>query len=160
MATTASSPLTPIQRAALDDAEGTKARLLEAQEHLYHALRRPQPTRERRWAADVSGELAAAVNSIHAHREEVERSEGLYAELLRDAPWAAPRLRQFAAQLKRIEAEAVDLQVEVARVEAGDLQALGPVRADAERLLLAVRDLLNKEADIIYERFRDVGAWD
>jgi len=160
MAATTSSPLTAIQKAALRDAEGTKLRLLEAQDHLYHALRRPQPARERRWAADVARELEAAVGSIHAHREEVERHEGLYAELLREAPWVAPRVRQFAAQLKRIEAEALDLQVEVARIQAGDLHALGTVRGDAERMLFAVRDLLNKEADIVYERFKDVGVGD
>jgi hypothetical protein len=160
MGTTESSPLTPIQEAALRGAEGTKVRLLDAQEHLYRALRRPQPARERRWAGEVARELAAALRSIHAHRAEVERREGLYAELLREAPWVAPRVRQFAAQLKRIEAEAVDLQIELARVEAGDLQAVGAVRADAERLLHSVRDLLNKEADIVYERFNEPGVGD
>jgi hypothetical protein len=152
--------LTGAQESAIRRAERTQVGLLEAQEHLYAALRRPQPARERRWAEVVGKELAAALGALRDHRLEVEGDRGLYAEVARDAPWAVQRIRQASAQLRRIEAEIVDLQVEAARVEAGDLQALPAIRADAERMLLMLRDLLNKEADLIYERFRDIGAGD
>ncbi len=54
----------------------------------------------------------------------------------------------------------VDLQIELARVGAGDLQAMGAVRSDGERALLALRDLLTQEADLIYERFNEPQALD
>lgn len=160
MVTPASSALTGGHERAVKASERTQSALLKAQEHLYTALRRPQPTRERQWAELVGRELAAALSALRDHRLEVEGSKGLYAELMRDAPWVAPRIRQVGAQLSRLEAEAVDLQIEVARAEAGDLQAIGVVRADAERLLLSLRDILNKEADLIYERFNQPPAID
>ena len=155
-----SPALTSAQESAIRRAEQTQNGLLVAQEHLYAALRRPQPARERRWAEAVSRELAAALAALREHRLEVEGEQGLYAEIARDAPWAVHRIRQVSAELRRIEAEIVDLQIEVARVEGGDLQALPAIRSDAERMLLMLRDVLNKEADLIYERFRDVGAGD
>lgn len=160
MTGTPSAPLTAAQEAAIGGAGRTQHGLLLAQDALLAALRRPQPTRERKWAELVSQELAKVVDALREHRLEVERADGLYAEILRDAPWAQPRLRQLGAQLRRLEAEAADLQVEVRRVEEGDLQALPAIRHDAERLLLSLQDLLSKEADLIYERFNQPGAGD
>lgn len=148
------------QQAALSGASRTTEGLLTAQDALLAALRRPQPGRERDWAALVGQELAKVAAALRDHRLEVERAEGLYAEILRDAPWTQPRLRQLGAQLRRLEAEAADLQVEVRRVEEGDLQALPAIRHDAERLLAGVRELLSKEADLIYERFEQPPAAD
>lgn len=160
MGTPESPTLTGVQENAVRASERTQNALLKAQEHLYMALRRPQPTRERRWAELVGRELAAALSALRDHRLEVEGRAGLYAELMRDAPWFAPRIRQIASQLSRLEAEAIDLQIEVARAGAGDFQAIGGVRADAERLLFSLRDILNKEADLIYERFNQPAALD
>ena len=145
---------------ALGHAEETRSGLLEAQELLYRALRRPQPMRERRWAAAVSTALGRALEALRNYRLQVEGQQGLYAELLRDAPWAAPTVRQLGAQLNRIEAEAVDLQIEVARVEAGDFQAVHGIRGEAERVMLSLREALNREADLIYERFNEPAALD
>jgi hypothetical protein len=152
--------LTGQQTNALERAERTQSALLDAEAHLYAALRRPQPLRERRWAETVATEVAAALAALRSHRLEVERPEGLYAELQREAPWTVARLRQVGAQLRRLESEIVDLQIELARVEAGDLQGLPHIRADAERMLFGLRDLLSKEADLIYERFREPAALD
>ena len=148
------------QRSAIRGAERTQDALLKAQEHLFAALRRPQPTRERRWADTVATELSAAVARLREHRLEVEGPSGLYAELLRDAPWTQSRLRQLAAQLRRIEGEAVDLQAEVARVAGGDFESIAAIRSDAERMLLTLRDVLSKEADLIWERFNEPAALD
>ena len=160
MVTRASPSLTSGQESAVKASERTQNALLKAQEHLYTALRRPQPARERQWAELVGRELAAALSALRDHRLEVEGREGLYAELMLDAPWVASRIRLVASQLSRLEADAIDLQIEVARAEAGDLQAIGVVRADAERILLSLRDILNKEADLIYERFNQPAALD
>lgn len=156
----ASSSLTDAQESAIKGAERTQSALFRAQEHLYAALRRPQPARERHWAQAVGQELAAALAALRDHRVEVRGEEGLYAELRREAPWVQSRIRQIEAQLSRIEAEAVDLQIEVARVEAGDLQPVTLIRTEAEHLLLSLRDLLTKETDLIYERFNEPAALD
>lgn len=160
METGRSSSMDRGQESAVRGAERTQSSLLEAQEHLFVALRRPQPTRERRWAEMVSTELAAALGALRTHRLEVERPDGLYGEIRRDAPWSEARLRQIAAQLRRIESEIVDLQVETARVEAGDFESISAIRGDAERMLLSVRNLLSKEADLIWERFNEPVALD
>lgn len=160
METGRSSSMDRGQEAAVRGAERTQNALLKAQEHLFVALRRPQPARERRWAEMVGAELAAALAALREHRLEVEGPSGLYAELQRDAPWTQARLRQVGAQLRRIEAEIVDLQLETARVEAGDFQSITSVRSDAERMLLSLRDLLSKEADLIWERFNEPAALD
>lgn len=155
-----SSPADSAQRAAVEGAERTQDTLTKAQEHLFRVLRRPQPARERRWAEAVGSELAAAVAALREHRLEVERPDGLYAELRRDAPWVEPRIRQIAAQLRRIESEAIDLQIEVARVEGGDFDGISAIRSDAEHMLHTLRDLMGKEADLIWERFNEPGALD
>ena len=98
--------------------------------------------------------------ALREHRLEVEGPTGLYAEMLRDAPWTQSRLRQLAAQLRRIESEAVDLESEVARVAAGDFESISAVRSDAEWMLLSLRDILSKEADLIWERFNEPVALD
>ena len=154
------SPADTAQRAALKGAEKTQDALTAAQEHLFRVLRRPQPSRERRWAEAVQTELSAAVAALREHRLEVERQEGLYAELRRDAPWTEPRIRQIGAQLRRTEAEAADLQVQVARVMEGDFHALPAIRADAERMLRTLGDLMSNEADLIWERFNEPAALD
>jgi hypothetical protein len=155
-----STPMDAGQRSAVRGAERTQGALLQAQEHLFAALRRPQPTRERRWAEAVAAELSAAGARLREHRLEVEGPAGLYAELLRDAPWTQSRLRQLASQLRRIESEAVDLQSEVERVAQGDFESIAAVRSDAEWMLLSLRDILSKEADLIWERFNEPAALD
>lgn len=148
------------QEVAVRDAHRTQDALLAAQEHLFTALRRPQPSRERRWAETVGAELGSALAALRDHRLEVEGPSGLYAEIRRDAPWTEARLRQIAAQLRRIESEIIDLQIEAARVGAGDLQAIGTIRSDAERMLMSLRDVLSKEADLMWERFNEPAALD
>lgn len=160
MVSTESSRLTGAQQSALRGAERTQNNLLRAQEHLFSALRRPQPTRERQWAQAVGAELGAALAALRDHRLEVEEPAGLYAELQRDAPWVTPRIRQIAAQLRRIEAEAIDLQIEAARVEAGDFQAISTIRGEAERILLSLREMLTRESDLTWERFNEPSALD
>jgi hypothetical protein len=152
--------MTPGQQAAVHDAGQTEDALLAAQEHLYAALRRPQPMRERRWAAAVGEELAGAIEALQRHRQEVEGPGGLYEELANQAPWLLGRVKQLGAQLRRLEDESVDLQIEVARIEAGDLQGLPRMRSDAEHMLFTLRDLLHKEIDLIYEQFNQPAALD
>jgi hypothetical protein len=152
--------ITATQRASIDAATRSHDALELAERALLAALGRPQPTRERAWAERVARELSAASEAIEAHRRGVEGEHGLYGELRFEAPWLLGRVHQLSAQLARIQAEARDLASEVQRVIDGDLQGLGTIRADAERMLLSLRDLRAKETDLIFERFNEPVALD
>lgn len=148
------------QRGAVDAAEATRNALVEAREHLFRALARPQPGRERKWAERVWAELSVAREALGRHQKEVESGEGLYGELKVDAPRLLPRIDQLRAQLGRIVTEAEDLATEVDRVRQGDRQVLATIRYDAERMLSSLQDLMARENDIIYERFNEPPALD
>lgn len=160
MAANTKGGITAGQRSAVEGAGRTHSGILAAQDHLFAALGRPQPGREREWARAVGKRLEAARSAIADHRREVHGEDGLYRELREDAPWLLPRLTQLTSQLERIEREAADLAVEVHRVAEGDLGALPPIRREAEYMLISLRDLTSKETDLIYERFTDVAALD
>jgi hypothetical protein len=152
--------LTPEQRGAIEAAGESRNALVEAQEHLIKALGRPQPGRERRWAVKVADELRAARDALGRYRAEVESDEGLYGELQRDAPWLQARLHQFRNQLSRFDQEAAHLAQEVDRVTGGDTEALPAIRNDAEHMLVVLRDLFAREADLIWEQFNEPAALD
>jgi hypothetical protein len=156
----ATATITPAQRASIDAAARSHDALELAERALLAALGRPQPTRERAWAERVATELKAASEAIEAHRREVEGEHGLYGELRFEAPWLLARVHQLSAQLARIQAEARDLSDEVQRVIDGDMQGLSAIRADAERMLVSLRDLRSKETDLIFERFNEPVALD
>ena len=155
-------PRTPTaaQRGAIEAASASRNDLVEAQHHLLKALGRPQPGRERKWAQHVATELEAARRALQHYRAEVEGDEGLYAEVQRDSPWLIARVRQMQNQLQRITQESDHLQEEVERVVAGDVRALPAIRQDAERMLLVLRDLLAREADLLVEQFNEPAAQD
>jgi hypothetical protein len=134
--------------------------LRSAQDHLLKALGRAAPGRERDWAERVVAALAAARAAIKAHRDEVESEQGLYGELRFEAPWLLGRVRQLGNQLARLDSEARDLEIEVERVREGDVQGLGAIRGQAEVMLLSLRDLMAKEADLVWERFNEPVALD
>ena len=55
---------------------------------------------------------------------------------------------------------AVDLASEVGRVASGDLQAIAFTRADATDMLVSLRNVVSKEADLVCERFNEPDAAD
>lgn len=145
---------------SVEGAERSHRTVALAEKHLQAALRRPQPSRERAWAREVATQLAEGREALAAHRKEVEGPEGLYDELRFEAPWLLGRVSQLTNQLNRIEQEAGDLSAEVERVAEGDFQPLPYIRADAERMLLSLRDVLTKETDLMFERFNQPAALD
>src|SRR3970282_2732572 len=90
------------QRGAVDAAEPTRNALVEAREHLFRALARPQPGRERKWAERVWAELSVAREALARHQKEVESGEGLYGELKVEAPRLRPRVDPVRGQLWRV----------------------------------------------------------
>ncbi|GBD24583.1 hypothetical protein HRbin29_02265 [bacterium HR29] len=152
--------LTERQQRAIAQAAATKNALLEAQQHLQHALGLPQTGREQRWADRVARELEAARKALDAHKMEVRGPGGLYEELRFDAPWLIPRVDQLVAQMDRVERELADLATEIRHVQDGDLRGLHHIRHDAERALAMLRDLLAREGDLVYERFNEPAALD
>ncbi|GAB4332538.1 MAG: hypothetical protein Kow0010_18510 [Dehalococcoidia bacterium] len=143
--TTDRQSLTAAQASAIERAGRSHDVLAEAQRVLSTALGRPQPRREAKWAD---------------HRAQVVGPGGLYDEFRTEAPWLLGRVDQLAAQFGRVEREAEDLAREVERVRSGDLQNLPAIRADAERMLALLRDLLARETDLIYEQFNEPAALD
>lgn len=152
--------LTEAQQSAIQRAGESHGTLETAQQHLIKALGRAAPAREREWAARVSTELGEARRAIAAHRAEVEGQGGLYDELRFEAPWLLPRIQQLINQLKRLELEAEDLATEVERVRQGDLEPMHHIRAEAELIIRSLRDIMAKEADIVWERFNEPVALD
>lgn len=152
--------LTTSQRGAVKAAGVTRGALVDAREHLFRALARPQPGRERKWAQRVWDELSIAREALRQHQSEVESEEGLYGELKLDAPRLLPRVEQLRAQLGRIITEADDLAAEVDRVREGDRHGLATIRYDAERMLASLQELIARENDIIFERFNEPPALD
>jgi hypothetical protein len=124
------------------------------------ALGRAAPLRERAWARRVAEELNIARQCIAEHRAEVEGPDGLYDELRFEAPWLLARVQQLVNQLRRLEAEAEDLATEVNRVMEGDLEPLSRIRIEAELVLRSLREVMAKEADLVWERFNQPVALD
>jgi hypothetical protein len=152
--------MTAAQDAAVRDTSESHDALRQAENVLVRALARPQPFREARWAERVADAVMRLQAVLREHRLQVQGPGGLYDELRTEAPWLLPRLQQLTAQLRRLESEATDLAAEVVRVRDGDLQNVGAIRGDAERMLALLRDLVSREADLMYERFRDLAALD
>jgi hypothetical protein len=154
------SQLTEAQSKAVAAVGRSHSAIVEAQDHLFRALGRAQPARERQWARTVAADLEVARDAVRRHREEVQGPGGLYEEIQFEAPWLVPRVEQLVAQTVRVEAELADLARQVTRVAEGDLQPLGAIRGDAERALIMLRDLMAKETDLVFERFHEPVALD
>jgi hypothetical protein len=130
------------------------------QRALYRALGRPQPLRERKWAERVASALSEARDAIRRHRDEVVGDQGLYDELRFEAPWLLRRIDDLDAELREIEDEAAQLSARLERVQAGNLDRVGDIRQAAERIFAHLRDVLAREADLIWERFNEPSAID
>lgn len=152
--------LTEGQAGAITRAGASKEVLEQAQSVLYRALGRPQPLRERKWAERVASALADARAAIRSHRDEVVGEGGLYDVLRFEAPWALQRVGALDAELLQIEDEAGRLGADVERVRLGDLTRVGNIRRCAERILSHLRDVLAREADLIWEQFNQPSAVD
>ncbi|MEZ4492647.1 MAG: hypothetical protein R3C29_04950 [Dehalococcoidia bacterium] len=151
---------TDAQQQAISQTGTSHRSLVTAQNSLFRALGRAAPLREREWAARVAEALDEARRCIASHRASVEGHGGLYDELRFEAPWLLSRVQQLVNQLRRLEAEAEDLSIEVERVRQGDLEPLPRIRAEAELVLRSLREVMAKETDIIWERFNEPVALD
>jgi hypothetical protein len=145
------------ERAALERGEQS---LREAERALARASRAPDPGQEREWVAEVTPALETAQRAIRLHREAMEGPRGLYEELQHEAQWLVPRLERLLARLGHIEAETDGLR----RILAGasDEPAASPaaIRADAQRMLRALRALASREGDLLFDRFNEPSAGD
>jgi|SwirhisoilCB3_FD_contig_31_7162952_length_650_multi_2_in_0_out_0_1 hypothetical protein len=160
MATIDRLELTTAQAGAIERAGASERAIEQAQRVLYRALGRPQPLRERKWAERVGSALSKARDAIRSHREEVTGQGGLYDELRFEAPWLLARVAELDAALSQIENEVAELSVEVDRVRFGDLARVGNIRDSAERILVQLRAVLAREADLTWERFNQPPALD
>lgn len=143
-----------------EDRDVSQASLHEVAGRLEIALGRAQGGRETAWADLVRERLLGLQRCLQRHAERALGRQGLYAEIAGEAPHLGARSRQLERQLDRLATEAEDLLAEVERVRRADLQGVTAIRVDAERLLASLRDLMAKENDLMFERFRDLPALD
>lgn len=122
------------------------------------ALARAQQGRETAWADLVDDHLRTLREAIDRHSSSARVRGGLYDEVIAEEPRLVPRVRQLERRLKRLSAEAADLQVEVNRVQEADLDGLSSIRTDAQHLLASLFEMMAKENDLMFERFRDLPA--
>ena len=151
---------TPAQQAAIDQQDRSERSLARAQHRLETALRAAQPGRAKAWATAVQPPLEVLREALAHHSKQMLGPEGLYGELESEAPHLTSRVRQVERQLLRITREAEDLAREIELVTEGTLGGLPGIRGDAERLLRAIRDLMSKENDLIFEQFEEPPALD
>jgi len=152
--------LTSSQSHAIRRTERSHHALIEAQAHLHRALEKAQGGREMEWSRQVAKDLREARRKIASHRSEVRASSGLYHELQFEAPRLIPRVEKMASLLVRLEEQAARLAERVEVICGGDARALRGVRPEAEKMLQSLRTLMFQENDLIFERFREIGAPD
>ena len=155
-----SKPLTPSQIEAVRDAARSRRSLSDVQCDLHHALTAAQTGREREWAGRVSQELADAREAIREHHQEVTGPDGLYPEILGDAPHLQHQVERLQRHLAQVEDHAGRIAGLVERARAGDSAGLETVRPEMERTLATLRLVMAGENDLVFERFRDLSSVD
>lgn len=148
------------QQRAIDAKTRSHCALSEAQSHLYAVLSAALVGRERAWAQGVVGALRAAHDAVEQHAAEVGAPDGLYGEILLDAPWLERRVERVQRQLARLRQQVGDLARTVESVAGGERDAARSVRYEAEQMLVALRDLMSQENELVYERLDDPPALD
>jgi hypothetical protein len=149
-----------VRQRAIDAQVASHCALGDAQSHLYQALAAALVGRERPWARRVSDALRAAEEAIERHAASVTAPDGLYAEILLDAPWLARRVERVERQLARLGAEVGDLARSVEAVASGESVDASGVRTDAERMLASLRDVMSQENELVYEQLAEPPALD
>lgn len=148
------------QQRAIDAKLRSHCALSDAQAHLYDVLAAAVVGRERAWAQNVVGAIDAARAAIERHAAEVTAHDGLYAEILTDTPWLARRVDRVQRQLARLQRQVGDLVATLEAVTSGESADAAGVRADAEQMLLSLRDLMGQENELVYEQLNEPPALD
>ena len=150
--------LTEASRHALDRARRRRGDLRSAIEELRRTLEAGSGDD---WFAGVRGRLVELGEAIEAHISDIEGSEGLYADLLVQAPWqgAETGILEAEHQAIRDSFHVAFEALEAARE--GGLDDPGSVRRRIETLLDRVVLHSRREADLAFEVYNtDIGLID
>ena len=143
-------PVIP-EQAFFEELRRRRAELLESMRAVEQALSAPAPGREQRWAERVQVSLAELAADFGEHVNLTEGPDGLYRELLKNAP----RLSGAVARLTRahavISAE-VDNLLAVVK-EPGADEYVDRVRELGTALLARLLRHRQKGSDLIYEAY-------
>jgi hypothetical protein len=140
------------EQAYFEELRRRRAELLESMRAVEQALSAPAPGREQRWAERVQVSLAELAADFGEHVNLTEGPDGLYRELLKNAP----RLSGAVARLTRahavISAE-VDNLLAVVK-EPGTDEYVDRVRELGTALLARLLRHRQKGSDLIYEAYQ------
>lgn len=140
-------------------ARSRRAELLAAIHALEHALAAPsgQPA----WAARVEVRVSGLASAFADHVTATEGPDGMYAEILSNAP----RLRFAVEQLAREHGEAASeiaaLGAVMDEVDGTDQETIERVRAQGTDLLATLLRHRQRGADLVFEAYaQDIGGCD
>ena len=143
-------PSTP-EQAFFEELRRRRAELLESMRAVEQALSAPAPGREQRWAERVHASLVDLAADFGEHINLTEGPDGLYRELLKNAP----RLSGAVARLIRAHAvinDEVDKLLAVV-TEPGIDEYVDRVRELGTALLARLLRHRQKGSDLIYEAY-------
>lgn len=150
----------PHPSAAFEDRDRSQGSLHQAANRLQLALARAQSGRETAWAELVGEYLKALIEALLRHRDGALGPDGLYAEILADAPHLLPRVQELEEQLEVLVRDARALDSAVGRVCGENVSEMVAIRPDAEHLCGSLRDFMARENDLMFDRFADLPALD
>lgn len=144
--------------ADLDAVLRRRAELRDSILSLEQALSRPSHGREKEWTADVLASLQHVQDDVDAHVVGTESPDGLYAQILEDAPRLANAINRLRSEHQQIQ----DLLAHADRsLAAGhrDDTWVAEIREELTRLMGRLVRHRQKGADLLYEAFHiDVGG--
>ena len=141
----------------MESLRAQRAGLRDSMSRLELALAAPATRDEARWLAAVHEALGGLAADFRVHIDFTEGPDGLYREVLDNAPRLAEAVTRLADEHVEIEEQLVDLLSSVGATEVGvDVDA---VRARSTSLLGRLVRHRQRGADLVYEAYEvDLGG--
>jgi hypothetical protein len=145
---------------ALEQAAQRRRTLHDALVQLEQAISSPATGRIPDWTARVRHDLDGVASSFEQHVVTTERSDGLYDEILTQAPRLDVNVRRLREEHPEIADAIGQMQRRMAATDiGGDVWPLDDARDDLQRLIGLVIRHRQKGADLIWEAYNvDIGG--
>jgi hypothetical protein len=149
-------PLTP----ALDAARQRRKNLHETLVHLENAISSPASGRIADWTATVLKETVVVRDAFAQHVEVTEKEDGLYDEILENAPRLEGNVQRLRDEHPEITQALADTIARLEQVEIGsDAWPLDQARDDLQRFIGRVIRHRQRGADLVWEAYNvDIGG--
>ncbi|REJ66370.1 MAG: hypothetical protein DWQ31_15000 [Planctomycetota bacterium] len=147
--------------AAVDSSRLGRQRMLEAMRELEAALANAAPRRESKWKSHVATTLAALEEEMQKQALELRDDDGLFADLLREAPRLDNQINQLRQQHDDLVRQIKSLREELFSNSDDGPPDVGDIRQRLAWLLTSLRHFQSRETDLIYEATQvDIGELD